>query len=262
MDKDIQKQPQGADGGGNGLSALFGQQRGNQDSQPASVETGESNGSPQYVTREDLEKIRQDAINEARKTAQSISDKAASVSKKAYQEAMGEIARLKGLGIPMTPEQEQAIREQKLDEAIKQESNGEPATQQQNIDMGTQQQAVQPPAWLKRDVDALIAETRLELLPQEMNEAGLTLALMNENPRQFYETFREALHAKRDNIVKGGQFSRAATPGIGTQGQSGNWQQQYESEIRAAAGNGRKIEQIRRNYQERGFDTTKVEIKI
>lgn len=261
MSEDIQKQPQGADGG-DGLSQLFGQQRGSQVSpQQPSGGAGKSDGQPQYATREDLKAFRDEVLNEAVKKAQSISDKSASVSQKAYQEVKAEIERLKNIGVTLTPVQEQELRDQKLTEAMNREAqtSGEPATQ--NIDKG-QPPVVVPPAWLKRDVDTLIQNAGFELLPQELSQAGLSIELMEENPRQFYETYREALSQKHARLAQGGQISRGAVPGLTGSGQSVGLEAQYKNEYLAARGNARKMRDIRQRYQSMGLDTSKVKMDI
>jgi len=257
MNKDIQQQPQGADGG-DGLSQLFGQQRGSQVSpQQPSGGAGKSDGQPQYVTREDLKAFQDEVLNEAVKKAQSISDKSASVSQKAYQEVKAEIERLKSIGVTLTPVQEQELRDQKLTDAMNREAQagGEPATQ--HIDKG-QPQMVEPPTWLKRDVDTLIQQAGFELLPQELREAGLSIELMNENPRQFYETYREALSQKQARLAQSGQISRGAVPGMTGSGQAVGLEAQYRSEVLKAAGNAREINAIKQRYRLQGLDVNRV----
>jgi len=261
MSKDIQEQPQSAEGDA-GLAAHFGQPSGNPNSQQqTSVEKGASDGQPQYVTQADLEKIRQDAIDEARRTAQSISDKAASTSRKAYQEAKAEIDRLKKLGLQMTPQQEEAIRDQKLSAMMNEEGAGQAGEQQPQSNIQKpkpQQQAAAPPKWLQDDVNELIADAGFNLVGQDFQDAGLTPQLMQENPRKFYDTYKAALDAKREEIRKGGQPRRGAVPAMGSGGSSVGLEAQCKKEMMAAKGNQQKINEIRKRYSEQGVDISQI----
>ena len=267
MEGNNQGQSQGA-GGEEGLSSLLGQQSENQASQQQTGGgTGESGGHSEHVTRAEIEQIKAEAIKEARRTAQSISDKAASVSRKAYQQAMDEISQLKSDGIELTPAQEQKIRDRKLSQLTSDNGGGEQQgqPQQQNIDQQTQSQAVKPPIWLESRINKLAQETGFGLLPTdpEVEGAGLTTQLMQSDPMSFYEKYQETLAAKAERIkTGGGQPRRGMTPGNGTGGSGPTGlrglEAEYKQKVQEARGNARKIRDLRKEYQDKGLDTSSV----
>ena len=278
MKKETQVQPRGADGAEK-VSALFGQRSGNQkplqtqDGVSAQAEpdtgTGESDGQPSYVTRAEMERIKAEAVAEARRTAQQISDKAASTSQKAYQEAMRRIEQLKEAGVKVSPDAEKKLRDEYMQEAEKEPSRkfNRPRGKQPPQTKVPQpaQTALKPPAWLDRRVGSLVEQTGFALRPTdpEFSEAGLSTQLMKSDPMGFYEKYASALQTKAERISKRQrQPSRGMTPGMGTGGNAMGLEASYKKEFLAARGNARKQREIRARYQQKGLNTSRVKFGV
>jgi hypothetical protein len=245
-----------------------------EDSQP---ERQEPTTNEKPITQKDLEVFEQRILNEATKRAQSMTDKMGSRLDKEIQTALDEAKDIietgKKAGVNYTPEQEQKIRDQRINEAYSklnqpnQQSSPDPSEQsatQQNQETGNQQGIN---SYIGQEVNRIMSETGVYISADEANKLILGEDLENKlTPYQYIQAF-ESLAQQRQTNNRQPQGANSKIPSMVTGGKSPTSQsalrQSFEKEmaqIKAGKhptirrGNIDGIQRLEIAYRDKGLD--------
>lgn len=194
---------QGGGGDGEGTPSASSKEVSTQEGSQS--EGQEPQGNEQYVTRQDLETLKEEVIRQA----QSMTDKMGSRLDKEIQSALTEATRsielAKEAGMEFTPQMEQAIRDKAINKAYANLNQQQPSSPQvsgnlaQQQTQQTQEQGNQPSSFVEQEVHRIMAETGVYISPDEANRLiipeGETLT-----PYQYIQAFEQIAKQRQQNI--------------------------------------------------------------
>lgn len=214
-------------------------------------EPGEEGQEPKYVTEDALSK----ALDDVRREVQSSRDKALSTFDKRYAEKLKEVDRIveynKQAKIPMTPEQERALRMQALDEASKEAGAGQPSGQPGVATPAADQEQI------TKEVNAWAARQSQQAGIQLEKEDPEVALLDHSSPEAFKESFKQALYQKRLRAGATATPPEARIPSLGQPVGRPNpgMDAQFVKEYKAARSKGLTYARsIREKYAAKGVD--------
>ena len=195
-------------------------------------------------------------LEEVRREVQSSRDKALSTFDKRYADKLKEVDRIveynKQAKIPMTPEQEQALRLRALDEASKEAGAGQPSDPSGVATPAADQEQIQ------KDVNAWAARQAQEAgVTLDQNDPEWALLDRHSTPEAFKSSFNQALYQKRLRTGVTAPPPDARIPSLGQpQGRPNpGLDAQFIKDYKAAEGKGMSYARsIREKYAAKGVD--------
>lgn len=172
----------------------------------------EQQGSEQVITKLDLERIKSEVLEQARREAQSMTDKMGSRLDKEIQGALQlstqAIEALESTGKTLSEQEKQAIKDRYINGAY------EKAYQQerQSPPQGSAQQPAQPPAqdqgnqqaspwvWVNQEAQRMMRETGVYISPEDANK--MIAGENGENrvtPYQYLQAFESLVRQRQTN---------------------------------------------------------------
>jgi hypothetical protein len=199
------------------------------EAQPSGAGGGET---PQYLTREEVERLIAQTKEDIARQTQSLTDKAASRIDKRVKDGLENlnkvIALQKKAGIELTPEQERAARMQVYDEAIGSEDDSLPglpprAAQPGPVDGANQAQAAVV-AFVNKQADKMMKKAGVEL---DASDPEASMLVQDKGPDEYLDSLEAALQKKAQR-VKTPPEARIPTLGSGA---ATNLEAQYKAEL-------------------------------
>ena len=233
------------------------------------------------VTRKDLEawaqRIKEEAIEESTKRAQSMTDKMGSRLDKeiqgALEQATNAIELGKQAGMKYTPEQEQAIRDKAINAAytkLNQPGQSSPQSSEPPVLPGQQDagpQSANPLVWVNQEVQRIMTETGVFIPPEEANQLIVGEGGDTEiSPYQYIQAF-ESLARQRQSNTRQPTGLNPAIPSYVQGGKSSETQtalrSQYQKEIEQIKagthpsikrGETNALQQMENEYRRKGLE--------
>lgn len=223
-------------------------------SQEAAGAEQEQSTEQQYLTRQEAQRLFQEQKDEFLRTAQSLTDKASSRLDKKFRDEIklvnGAIELQKKAGIPITPEQERAMRQMAYDSAIDQVAKEEddPAVTVQKPKLPEDPQQVMQMA------GAAVVDGMLQDI---YKTAGVTLMdndpeadlIDKSNPMAFLKSVEAAVEKKKQRVQTAPE-TRITSLGKGTQT---NLEAQYLEEKSKIQGDVPALIALKQKYRSKGL---------
>jgi len=216
------------------------------------VSNQEQEPSP-YLTREEAQRLFEEQKNEVLKQTQSLTDKASSRLDKKLRDELKKINDVidlqKKAGIPITPEQERALRQEVYDSTIKQfgeEEEPSDKTAQPNIPQDPQQAAQMAAAAV---IDSLVKDVYKEAGVTVMEDDPEAELIDRSSPTAFLTSIRQAAEKKKQRIQTAPE-ARITTLG---KGQQSNLEAQYLEEKNKIHGDVNALIELKKKYRTKGL---------
>ena len=237
--------------------------RGGSSSVPAAGESGaaETANLDRPITLTEAQRLIQDAVNQSLRQSQSLTDKSEARIRKDIQDKLNQIDQARktfeAAGVTITPEINEKIRRQVIDDGLLGESASETRGQPGRANPETQGAAVNDP----------ISQAALTM----MQEAGVTVldtdpeagTLDYTSPRSFLRSLDQAIEAKRarttaqpGQTIPGAPAAGAnrAPTNLGGTAQRTGLMEQYQAEMQKATNQPQHVRlEIRRKYRRLGL---------
>lgn len=208
----------------------------------------------QYVTLDEARRIASDAAEEAFRKAQGLVDKStrrlSSQAKQQVESLRSQIQRQRDLGVPVTPEQEEKLVQDRINHLILSDDGEptEPAPTPGSTDQGSQNKPV--------DVRALEIMQRNGSVVYENDPEYNALDFTSEDA--FLQSVDRASQAKRARLAGTGTHSAPTmvpTSAATIQGTPGtNLQAAYETELaKVPRGNVHQVTELKKKYRGMGL---------
>jgi hypothetical protein len=241
--------------------------------QPGSQPEGAELQGNEPITKADLDRMKQEAIEEATKRAQSMTDKMGSrldtKIEAAINDANNAIALIESAGQPLTEQQKQAIRNKKINDAYNDpgQSSSQPSGQQAQAAPQTQEPGNQPKGnpIVQQEVQRIMRETGVYISSDEANQLIGPIG-PNMSPVQWVNSFEQLARTRANNfnqpsgsnpVIPSAAFGGSAQP---TQTVL---RQQYDKEVAQIAegthptikrGQQLAFQQMQSKYRQKGLD--------
>lgn len=228
------------------------------DQQTASAETSQEvpeqeqeQQQPQYLTLKEAQRLLEEQKDEVLRQTQSLTDKASSRLDKKLRDELKKINDVislqKEAGIPITPEQENAMRQKVYDKALQQFGEEEEPT------TTAQEQPVDPRQMAEMAAAAVVSGMANDIY----KEAGVTVKdndpeaemVDHSSPTAFLNSLRAAVEKKKQRVQTAPE-ARITTLG---KGQSTNLEAQYLDEKKNIQGDVNALIELKKKYREKGL---------
>ena len=209
---------------------------------------------PEYLTRAEAQRLRQEITDEVLRQTQSLTDKAASRIDKKLQDELkkiGDVIKLqRQAGIEITPEQERAMRQTAYDTVFSQLSDSEPdhpkGQNTPSAPVGEDEKAMRAVAAAMNDLtDDIYKEVGVVV---EQNDPEVEL-IDQSSPAAFLKSLRKAAEKKAQRIATPAE-ARITSLAKGTKT---SLETQYAEERAKIQGDVEALIQLKKKYRAKGL---------
>lgn len=233
--------------------ALGFDQASEQTSQEVADQELESQEQPQYLTREEAQRLLAEQKDDLLRQTQSLTDKASSRLDKKLRDELKKINEVidlqKAAGISITPEQETAMRQKVYDNALKQfgeEPDDSQPTAQPEVKDGGQQVEDAATAFM----DGMVAEIYKRAGVSVMENDPEAQMVDKSDPMTFLTTLQKAVEKKKQRIQTAPE---ARIPTLGKQGQPTNLEAQYLERKNKIQGDVNALIELKKEFRAKGL---------
>jgi len=208
---------------------------------------------PQYFTRQEAQRLRDDIMEDVKRQTQSLTDKASSRIEKKVQDELKKfdevVALQKQAGIDLDPVGLKAARQDIIASVLSKVDDDLPPVAQPKAEQKSPDPQEAVVAFTNQAAEAIFEELGVVVEPEDPEAKDIS----HDSPKEFLKSLRKAAEAKKQRIETPGEVRVPGTQSGSVSNQS--LENQYKAEMLENRGKGTRVgAAIKEKYREKGVN--------